>query len=107
MGRLIVFIFLTFAFIAFDWYKKKDNKKSLFAILLFFYLIGLGYSGAILTRPILPLFIVHIVFVIISYIGLFIYLLKRKFLWYLFALPLLSFLLAFGLNYLDGSRFES
>ncbi len=107
MGRLAFFILIIATFIAFDWYKNKDTKKSIIASLLFIYLLGVSYSGAILTRPILPLFIVHIIFVIASYIALFAYILKRKFLWYLFLLPLFSILLTFGINFIEGSRFES
>ena len=106
MGRLVAFILLVLAFIAFDWYKKRENKKTVFALLLFSYLIGVSYSGAILTRPILPLFILHIIFIVVSYIGLFTYIVKRRFLWYLFLLPLLSIALTFGINYMEGSRFE-
>ena len=105
-GKITLFILLTVAIIAFDWFRKKDNKKSIIAALIFIYIIAVGYSGAILTRPIVPLFIIHLVSLLVAYAGLMIYIFKKSFKWYLFITPLLTFVLAFGLNFFDGSRYE-
>ncbi len=106
-GKITLFVLLTIGIIAFDWFRKRDTKKSAIAAAIFIYIIAVGYSGAILTRPIVPLFIIHLITLIVAYAGLMIYIFKKSFKWYLFIAPILTFALAFGLNFFDGSRYES
>ncbi len=105
-GKIFLLILFTLAIIGFEWLKRKETKKSIISVAIFIYIISAGYSGAILTRPIAPLFIIHLISLTVAYIGLMIYTFKNRFIWYLFITPLLTIALAFALNFLEGSRYE-
>ena len=107
MWRLILLFLISLALIALNYQKEKRFQKSFFAFLTLIYIFAIGYSGAILTRAIAPLFFAHIIALIMGYIGFILYLWKDRVLWYLFTLPLLPIAVYILLNYLDGSRYEA
>lgn len=107
MWRLVVLFAVFTTLIIINYKKEKNGTKTLLASLYLVLLFGIGYSGAILTRPLPPLFFGHIVALIAGLIGFAIYLLKGRALWYLLILPPLPLIATLILNYFDGSRYEA
>ena len=106
MGRVVILTLITVAIIFFIHKRDKDTKKTIISLALFGYILLIGYSGFILTRTIKILFFIDILTLIISYFALIYYIFTNKLMWYIFTLPLLCIAIYFGLNYLEGSRYE-
>ncbi len=106
MGRVVVLTILTIGIIFLVYKKDKNLQKAIISTLIFGYILLVGYSGFILTRAIRVLFFIDIITLIASYFALMIYIFKRKLLWYILILPALCIALYFGLDFLDGSRYE-
>ena len=104
-ARLVLFITVTLLLIAFDWYRHKEWRKSVLATVCFVWLLCLAFAGFVM-RPILPLFVLHIVFVLAGWLALMWYLFKGRFIWWVFMLPVLSMALFVLLNFMEGSRYE-
>ncbi len=83
---IILAIFFSMGLI-FLMYKRENNiKKMLFSSVLLVGLISLGIVGNVM-RSLMPLFLVHIVALVISYVALIIYILRDRLYWYLGLLP--------------------
>ena len=106
MWRLVLLFLVSLMLIGVNYKKKKSLQKSLFALFLLIYIFSIGYSGAILTRAVPPLFFAHIIALVIGYIGFIFYLWRDKLLWYLLLVPLFPVAFYILLNYFDGSRYE-
>ena len=107
MWRLVLLFLISLALIAFNYKKEKLLQKSLLSLFILLYIFSIGYSGAILTRAIPPLFFAHIIALVIGYIGFILDLWRDKLLWYLLLTPLLPVAFYILLNYFDGSRYEA
>lgn len=107
MWRLVLLFLISLALIALNYKREERLQKSFFLLLILLYIFTIGYSGAILTRAIAPLFFAHIIALVIGYLGFILYLWKDKLLWYLLLLPLLAITIYILLNFLDGSRYEA
>ncbi len=107
MSKAILLFLLSVVFILLDFRKSRKYKKSFMAFILLTYILTIGYSGAIATRAIAPLFFIHLLAVIVSYIAFLYYLLREHLLWYIFLLPLATIGFYIALNFLDGSRYET
>ena len=71
-------------------HKKEGNvKKTVMGVMLLWVLATLAISGNIM-RAVSPLFVAHIVALVISYFSLVYYVLTEKFIWFTLALPLLT-----------------
>ncbi len=105
MTRLVLIVLLTLGAVALDWYWRRDWKKSLLALGTVILLIAFAITGMTL-RPILPLFLGHVVLLVVAWLGLLYYLWKGRFLWWIVLLPALTLLLFVVLNFLEGSRYE-
>ena len=106
MGRIVLLTILTIGIIFVVYKKDKNLQKAIISTLIFGYILLIGYSGFILTRTIRILFFIDIIALIASYFALIVYIFKKKLLWFIFLIPALCIALYFGLNYLDGSRYE-
>jgi len=106
-GRVILFTLITFLFIFLDFKKRKNYKKSILAIAIFIFIVSLGYMGYILMRAVAPIFIIHILLVILAYGALLWYLLRDKLYYYIVASPALTVAIYFIMNFIEGSRYES
>ena len=106
MSRVIILVIITLAIIFLQYKKEQNLKKSLIAIALFSYLLIVGYSGYILMRIVPPLVFAHLITVIAGYFAIFYYLFKDKLYIYIFLAPLITIAIYFGLNYVEGSRYE-
>ncbi len=107
MWRLILLFLISLALIALNYQKEKRFQKSFFAFVTLIYIFAIGYSGAILTRAVAPLFFAHILTLIVGYVGFILYLWRDRVLWYFLFLPILPIAIYILLNYLDGSRYET
>jgi heme A synthase len=106
MGRVVIFVLVTLLFFFLHYKRHKDIKKIVISLAILVYILAIGYSGYILMRPIPPLIFAHFIALILAYIGIFYYLFKGRFVWYLVAAPLATTALYFALNFIEGSRYE-
>ena len=75
--------------IAFMHRKESNVKKTVMGVMLLWILVVLAISGNVM-RAVSPLFMAHIVALVISYFSLVYYVLTEKFIWFTLALPLLT-----------------
>ncbi|NOR55217.1 MAG: hypothetical protein GQ531_03320 [Sulfurovum sp.] len=102
---IILAILLTLAIIFFQYNRNKDVKKLLISLGTFIAILSLGFMGAI-TRQVMPIFIAHIVLVIIAWGGLFVYFIRDKYyIWVLFS-PIITIGIFLVLELLTGSSHE-
>ena len=74
-------------------YKRENNlNKMLFSFVILFSIIGFAIVGNVM-RSVLPLFLTHIVALILSYGGLIYYVFRDTMQWILWLLPLFSLIL--------------
>ena len=84
---IILAILSTSIGLIFLMYKREDNlKKLLISSALLIGLIFLGIIGNVM-HSLVPLFLIHIVALLIGYVGLIIYILRDRFYWYITFLP--------------------
>ncbi len=74
-------------------YKREDNvQKMAFSFLILLAIIGLAVLGNVM-RSLIPLYLAHIIALIIAYGGLIYYIFKEKRQWILWLLPLATLIL--------------
>ncbi len=74
-------------------YKREDNiQKMVFSFFILLVIIGLAVVGNVM-RSVMPLFLAHIIALIISYGGLVHYVFREKTQWILWLLPLATLVL--------------
>jgi len=106
VGRVVIIALISIVMVLLDYFKSRDLKKTLIASGLFIYVFTLFFVGMI-TREILPLFVIHIVLIIVAWGSVAWYLIRGKIYPLIYILPLLNIALVFVLNFLEGSRYES
>ena len=104
-GMVVITVLLTLGWITLDYRKKRNFKKTLIALGSFAIVISFVIAGN-LTRPVVPLYIAHLLLVIIGWGALLFYLWKEKYLWWLVFSPLLTIVLFLLLEFLTGSGHE-
>jgi hypothetical protein len=102
---IILGILATLAIIFVQYSKNKDLKKLFIALGSFLLIISLGVMGN-LTRQIIPLFMAHIVLIVIAWGGLMVYLVRDKYYWWIIFSPLVTIGLFLLLELLTGSGHE-
>ncbi|RRS30402.1 MAG: hypothetical protein P794_06875 [Epsilonproteobacteria bacterium (ex Lamellibrachia satsuma)] len=102
---IILGILATLALIFFQYTRSKDLKKLFVALATFAAIISLAVVGN-LTRPVIPVFIAHIIFVIMAWGGLMVYLWKEKYYWWIIFSPAVTIALFLVLEALTGSGHE-
>lgn len=106
MKALIILVILaTLAIIFFQYSRNKDLKKLFIALGSFLLIISLGIMGN-LTRQIIPLFMTHVILVIIAWGGLMVYLIKDRYYWWIIFSPVVTIGLFLVLELLTGSGHE-
>ena len=106
MKALIVLaILLTIAIIFFKYSREKDIKKLLISLATFGIIVSLAVVGN-LTRPVVPIYIAHMILVIIAWGGLLTYSVKNKYYWWIIFSPVLTIGLFLLLELLTGSGHE-
>ena len=100
---IIIAILVTIAITFFKYTRDKDTKKLLIALASFAMLISLAVVGN-LTRSVIPLYISHLLLVIVAWLGVLWYVLKGKYYWWIIFSPLITIGLFLLLEFLEGSR---
>ena len=104
-GKIILWLAATLLLIGWEYYHHRDIRKTLLASGTFVWIASMATIG-ITMRPILPLFAAHYLLILLSWGALIYYLLRGKYLWWVFLLPVVTVLAFLGLNFLEGSRYE-
>ena len=99
---IILAIFATLGIIFFQYSRNKDLKKLLIALTTFAMIITLSIVGN-LTRPVMPIFMAHIMLIVASWTGLILYLIKEKYYWWIIFSPVVTIVLFLLLELIAGS----
>ena len=102
---IILAILATLAIIFFQYTRSKDLKKLFIALGSFGLIISLGVMGN-LTRQVIPLFMAHIVLIVVSWGGLIVYLVRDRYYWWVIFSPVVTIGLFLVLELLTGSGHE-
>ena len=102
---VILAILATLALIFFLYTRNKDIKKLLIALATFAAIISLAGLGNI-TRQVMPLFMAHVVLIILSWGALLVYLVRDRYYWWIIFSPVVTIGLFFLLELLAGSSHE-
>ncbi len=106
MKALIMLVILvTLAIIFFQYSRNKDLKKLFITLGSFLIIVSLGIMGN-LTRQVIPLFMLHIVLMVASWIGLILYIIRDKYYWWVIFSPVVTIGLFLLLELLTGSGHE-
>jgi len=106
MKALIVLAILaTIGIIFFKYSREKDIKKLLLSLATLGIIISLAVVGN-LTRPVIPIYIAHMILVILAWGGLITYVFKKKYYWWLIFAPVVTIGLFLLLELLTGSGHE-
>lgn len=99
---IILVIFATLGIIFFQYSRNKDLKKLLIALTTFAMIITLSIVGN-LTRPVMPIFMAHIMLIVASWVGLLLYLIKQRYYWWIIFSPVVTIVLFLLLELIAGS----
>ena len=102
---IILAILATLVIIFFQYSRNKDLKKLFIALGSFLLIISLGIMGN-LTRQVIPLFMAHIVLIVIAWGGLMVYLVRDRYYWWIIFSPFVTIGLFLLLELLTGSGHE-
>ncbi len=102
---LILAILLTFGLIFLRYRRNRNGRQLLVSLGSFILLISLGIMGNI-TRPIIPLFLAHIVLIVFAWLGLLYYMFRGRYVWWLIFSPVATIVLFIALSLIEGSRYE-
>jgi hypothetical protein len=102
---IILSILATLAIIFFQYSRNKDLKKLFIALGSFLLIVSLGIMGN-LTRQVIPLFMAHIVLIVIAWGGLMVYLVRDRYYWWVIFSPVVTIGLFLLLELLTGSGHE-
>lgn len=102
---IIIGILATFGLIFVLYSRNKETKRLLVAIASFALILSLGIMGNAI-RPIIPLFLIHILLTLFAWGGLLYYLLRGRYIWWVIFSPVITIILFILLSLLEGSRYE-
>jgi len=102
---IILAILITVAILFFQYSRNKNLKKLLIALATFGAIISLAVVGN-LTRQVFPIFIAHIILIIVAWGGLLMYIFSDKYYWWILFSPVVTIGLFLLLELLTGSRHE-
>jgi hypothetical protein len=102
---IILGILATLAIIFFSYYRNKDLKKLFVALASFLIIVSLAIVGN-LTRQIMPLFLAHIVLIVMAWGGLLWYIVRDRFYWWIIFSPVVTIGLFLLLELITGSGHE-
>ena len=102
---IILAILATLAIIFFLYSRNKDLKKLFIALATFALIISLAVVGN-MTRHVIPIYMAHIVLIVLSWGGLLLYLARDKYYWWIIFSPVITIGLFLLLELLTGSKHE-
>jgi hypothetical protein len=106
MKAVIVFVILaTLVIIIYKYTKDKNLKKLLISLATFGAIIAFAIMGN-LTRPIMPIFLAHMLLILSAWGAALIYVFKEKYYWWIIFAPSLTIGLFLALEFIGGSAHE-
>ncbi len=102
---IILAILATLAIIFFQYSRNKNLKKLLIALATFGAIVSLAIVGNV-TRSIIPIFMAHLILVIVAWGGLMVYLFKEKYYAWIIFSPVVTIGFFLLLEVLTGSGHE-
>ena len=99
---IILAILATLAIIIYKYKKDKNLKRLLISLATFGFIVAESIMGG-LTRPVMPIFMAHIILIIAAWGGLMMYVFKEKYYWWLVFSPLITIGLFLLLEFIGGS----
>ena len=102
---IILAILATLVIIFFSYSRNKDLKKLFIALGSFLLIISLAIVGNV-TRQVMPLFLAHIVLIVVAWGGLMVYIVRDRYYWWVIFSPLVTIGLFLLLELLTGSGHE-
>ena len=99
---IILAILATLAGIFLHYKRNQDVKKTFISLATFGSIVSLAVMGN-LTRPVIAIYIAHMILVIVAWGGLWIYVIKNKYYWWVIFSPVLTMILFLILDYFIGS----
>jgi len=102
---IILSILVTFAIVFLKYKKDKNLKKFLITIVSFGFILSMAVVGN-LTRAVIPIYITHMILILIAWGSMFIYVFKNKYCWWWLVAPVLTIALFLGLEFFGGSAHE-
>ena len=102
---IILAILATLAIIFFSYSRNKDLKKLFIALGSFLLIVSLAIVGNV-TRQVMPLFLAHIVLIVVAWGGLMVYIVRDKYYWWVIFSPMVTIGLFLLLELLTGSGHE-
>jgi len=101
----VLTIVLTIVIILLKYKRDKDGKKLLISIASFIFIISMAVVGN-LTRQVIPIFIAHLILLMISWGALIWYLMRGRYYWWLILSPVVTIALFLILETLIGAGHE-
>ena len=98
----LLIILVTLGLIVYKFKKNKNLKNLLISLATFGFIVAESIMGG-LTRPVMPIFMAHIILIIAAWGGLMIYVFKEKYYWWLVFSPLITIGLFLLLEFIGGS----
>lgn len=102
---IILAILATFGLLVYKYNKDKNLKKLLITLITFAAIITLAIVGN-LTRPVMPLYLTHMILVIVAWGTALVYVFKEKYYWWIIFSPVVTIGLFLLLEFLGGSSHE-
>ena len=102
---IILAILATLVIIFFSYSRNKDLRKLFIALGSFLLIISLAIVGNV-TRQVMPLFLAHIVLIVVAWGGLMLYIVRDRYYWWVIFSPLVTIGLFLLLELLTGSGHE-
>jgi len=98
----LLIILVTLGLIVYKFKKNKNLKNLLISLATFGFIVAESIMGG-LTRPVMPIFMAHIILIIAAWGGLMIYVFKEKYYWWLVFSPMITIGLFLLLEFVGGS----
>ena len=104
-GLLILAIILTLGIIFLHYYKTRNLKKLFILLGTFGVILSFAVLGNV-TRQVIPLFIAHLILLVFAWGGLFFYLFRDRYYWWVIFSPAITIALFLIMELLTGSGHE-
>ena len=102
---IILVVLLTLGMIFVQYKRGRDSKKLLLSLVSFAVIVSLAVAGN-LTRQVLPLFMVHLVLLVLAWGSLLWYSIRGRYYWWLILSPIITIALFLLMEILMGSGHE-
>ena len=102
---IILVVLLTLGMIFVQYKRSRDSKKLLLSLVSFAVIISLAVAGN-LTRQVLPIFMAHLVLLVLAWGSLLWYSIRGRYYWWLILSPIITIALFLLMEILMGSGHE-